>query len=329
MSIKQFSIYKLHFTSPLHIGDSREDYGISQKTMNSDAMYAALTSCLAKMGYCIPDNGDLGCTISSLFPFYQMDGQSSSVLFFPKPLGVDQSQLGGNVSDIKKLKKIAWRDLPHFEKAINGECLIDEGKQSQVIQGIYLTNDELDKDFVSSQVSQRVMVSRDHSEDALPFYMDRIFFKDYSGLFFLAMGDTSLLDKAMELLRTEGIGTDRNVGNGFFEYETEKIELRIPENASKSLSLSMFIPSSKEQLSIMLNSSDVAYDFQRRGGWITTPPHTTIRKNAIYAFGAGSVFAKLNDDIITEGSIVDLRPSKVDINHPIWRCGRSIFIPTK
>ncbi|KAA6311035.1 hypothetical protein EZS27_037765, partial [termite gut metagenome] len=41
-------------------------------------------------------------------------------------------------------------------------------------------------------------------------------FKDYSGLFFVVLGDdTSLLDAAMEVLQHEGIGTDRNVGNGF------------------------------------------------------------------------------------------------------------------
>lgn len=58
-------------------------------------------------------------------------------------------------------------------------------------------------------------MSRNGEEDAKPFYMERIFFKDYSGLYFIVHGDTSIIENALDLLQTEGIGTDRNVGNGF------------------------------------------------------------------------------------------------------------------
>ena len=82
---KDFLIYKLHFTTPLHLGDARDDYSISLKSVSSDTMYAALTASLAKIGKAIPPNGDLGFTISSLFPFYQKDTKSKTVLFFPRP----------------------------------------------------------------------------------------------------------------------------------------------------------------------------------------------------------------------------------------------------
>ena len=42
MATETFSIYKLHFTTPVHLGDMRDDYGISLKAMASDTMYAAL-----------------------------------------------------------------------------------------------------------------------------------------------------------------------------------------------------------------------------------------------------------------------------------------------
>ena len=58
-----FTVYKLHFTSPLHIGDNRLDYSISMKTIQSDTLYAAVTSCLAMQGIPIPEGGDLGCTM--------------------------------------------------------------------------------------------------------------------------------------------------------------------------------------------------------------------------------------------------------------------------
>ena len=62
MSKKTFKVFKLHFTTPLHIGDARDDYSISQKTIASDTMYAAITATLAKLGREIKE-GDLGSHI--------------------------------------------------------------------------------------------------------------------------------------------------------------------------------------------------------------------------------------------------------------------------
>ena len=175
---------------------------------------------------------------------------------------------------------------------------------------------------MSSSVSSRVAVSR-HFEDARPFYMDRVFFFGRSGLFFLAEGDTSYLDKALPLLCLEGIGTDRNVGNGQFEYEKINICLTCPDATSSSLILSTLIPEDKKQLESMISGDKVAYDLLRLGGWISTPPHLTIRKNAIYAFAAGSIFSGLQSGC---GRIVDLAPDGI-VTHPIWRCGKAIVLP--
>lgn len=323
----KFKVYKLHFTTPLHLGDERDDYSISLKTFHSDAMYAALTSCLAKIGKEIPEDGDLGFSISSLFPFYQK-GDENAVLFFPKLLKQKLPDLE-DISDAKKVKKVAWLDLLNFQKLINGESLFDGNQNIESIKDEFLTNEKIDEKFISSQVSPRVTVSRDHSEDAKPFYMDRIYFKDKSGLFFVAHGDTSMLEVALNVLQHEGIGTDRNVGNGFFEYNKEEIELEIPQSDFVT-NLSMFCPESEEQLSQMLNSNDVAYDFMKRGGWITTNPFNTLRKNTIHMFSPASVFKteKVSSEISIKGKIVDLKPeADLGIDHPIWRNGKSLFIP--
>ena len=79
--------------------------------------------------------------------------------------------------------------------------------------------------------------------------MERIFFKDHSGMYFIAEGDnTKLLEKGLEILQHEGIGTDRNVGNGYFEFSKDEIELDLPENAKYSMNLSLFLPEKQEQL---------------------------------------------------------------------------------
>jgi len=330
MAKHTFNIYKLHFTSPLHLGDARDDYGVSLKTIASDTMYAALISCLAKLGELIPKDGDLGCTISSLFPFYQKDKEDkNAVLFFPKPLKQTLPPSKKVVEECKKIKKVAWLDASYFTEILQGKQLFNEQTiGGNAIQGEFMTDAPIDKDFISSHVSPRVTVSRDYSEDAKPFYMDRVAFKGYSGLFFIADGDVSLLERALNLLQHEGIGTDRNVGNGCFEYEKDTIEIDMPDAADFTMSLSSFVPESKEQLQALLDSDDVACDFQRRGGWITTPPNNTLRKNVIYAFTAASVFKCQCDSIETLGRVgINLKPDLPMVEHPVWRCGRALFLP--
>lgn len=336
-----FTVYKLHFTSPVHFGDNRSDYGVSLKAVQSDTLYAAVTSCLAKLGVDIPSDGDLGCAISSAFPFYQEKMDSGAIYFFPKPLRYSLPKLK-NITDAKKVKKIAWLDLEYFQKVINGVSLfLNENEDIDAIKNkTFLTKRQLPEAFIASQVSPRVTVpSRLGDKEAVPFYMDRVYFKDYSGLFFIAQGNCSLLEKGLNLLKYEGIGTDRNVGNGYFEYDKDVIELQLPTDCDYSLSLSMFIPESKIMLDEMLGKDKVSYDFIRRGGWITDSPYNTIRKNVIYAFLPASVFAMDSDTICVKGKIVNLKPAALDDiaktkglegkTHPVWRSGKSIFIPIK
>lgn len=324
----KFKIYKLHFTSPLHIGDNRDDYGISQKIISSDTFYAALTACLAKLGEQIPEDGFLGCTISSLFPYYQKDKNSDVVYFFPSPLLQPMPKLK-DLGKAKKVKKVKWIDISYFEQILKGKELFD-GSEDVVesVQGEYLTTRKINSKFINSQVTQRVTISREFGKDAVPFYMDKIFFEGESGLFFIVDGNTSLLDKAMTLLASEGIGTDRNVGNGFFEYAADEIEVKLPAASDHALSLSLFFPETKEQVCEMLEGTDVAYNFERRGGWITTYPYQTLRKNVIHGLTPGSVVKKAMNGSMQMGRIVDLAPqTELGPKHPVWRCGKSIFLP--
>lgn len=320
----ELNIYKLRFTSALHISNSRSDYGISLKTIDSDTIYAALTSCLAKLGETIPENGDLGFTISSLFPYYQKTKEDKPLYFFPKPIN---AKIPDTAENRKQIKKIKYLNADYFSDILSGT--IEEIKDKEHIQGDYLCSEEIDKDFITSKVDQRVRIEdRTLKEDAEPYFVDKVFFKDYSGMFFIVQGNTTLLDKALPLLAIEGIGTDRNIGNGFFEYTTDTISINIPQKANYFLNLSMFFPESKEQLSALMNDENIAYDIQRRGGWITSYPFQSLRKNVIYGFSAGSVFKKETSGLETLGKIVDLRPKWNDTNlHHIFRCGRALILP--
>lgn len=335
----EFKIYKLYFTSPLHISDQHEDGSFSLRNIQSDTIYAALSSCMAKMGYTIPSDGDLGFTVSSLFPYYQQLVESNPIYFLPMPLQSRQPELK-DVSKAKKLKKVQWVDIAFYGKILNGTfSLTDADAFLPYIQGNYLTkevlplNEDGSSEFVNSEISQRVTLkSRTGQEDAKPYYVDKIVFRHHAGFFFLAEGDTTLLDKALNLLSIEGIGTDRNIGFGNFEYSTDSISIELPQNTDHQVSLSLMIPESEEQLEILMSSDRIAYDFIRRGGWITTYPYTTIRKCAIYGFLPGSVFKKeINQERKPVGRIVNLRPEigELSPDHPIWRNGKSIMLPIK
>ena len=338
MNSVRFKIYRLHFTAPLHISDLREDASISQKTIHSDTFHAALISCLAKVGKSVPEDGDLGCVISDLFPYYQQKQDSEPTYFLPMPLQTTLPQLA-DPADAKRVKKVQWVDARLYGRLLQGEKLFSGNSEDlHLIQTSYLTQTKLpedatgSKDFVKSEVMQRVKIEdRSGKEPAMPYYVDRVSFMDYSGLYFLSYGDTSKLEEALRILEMEGIGTDRYIGFGFFEtLKDDEMSINVPDNTNYQVSLSMFIPESKEQLDKMLNGDNVAYDFTRRGGWITTPPFSTLRKNAIYAFLPGSVFLR-STEIFCVGRIVNLKPEgeigEKTVDHPIWRNGRTIVLP--
>lgn len=341
MSSVRFKIYRLHFTAPLHISDQRDDEGISQKTIHSDTFHAALISCLAKVGMAIPEDGDLGCVISDLFPYYQQKADDSPTYFLPMPLQSTLPQLA-DPADAKKVKKVQWIDATLYGKMLQGEKFFSGKREDlNLIHASYLTKTELPKDakgsadFVRSEVMQRVKIEDiTGKEPALPYYVDRISFKDFAGLYFLAIGETSLLEKALKILEMEGIGTDRNVGYGFFETIKDENDLVIdvPDDAHHLVALSMYIPESEEQFNVSLGDDKVAYDFTRRGGWITTAPYNTLRKNAIYAFLPGSVFYGTTENGYL-GRIADLKPEGEiggqRVCHPIWRNGKSIMLPIR
>ena len=323
--LRELTVYKLRFATPVHFATQRGDYAISRRCLPSDSMYAALTACLAKLGEAIPDDGDLGCCISSLFPFAHQAGKD--IMFMPNPFRALVPKAGQE--NLKQRKNIKWIEWSLFDKMLAGQDIINQ--PNTFLHGEYAVVDELfDKDFCKSEVSERVTIEdRTGHSDAEPFYVDRVSFKSGSGLYFIAKGNTDLVDKAIHMLSLEGIGTDRNVGNGYFEYEKSTMTLNIPADADHLLALSSFIPESKEQLDDMLSSDKSAYELQRCGGWITTPPNQTLRKNVVYMLSAGSVLKHTASDICTLGKIVDLRPDMQEVQHPIWRCGKALFVPIK
>lgn len=330
--MSEYKIYKLHFTTPLHLNTARSDLGYCSNTIHSDTFYAAVTACLAKMGKDVPSDGDLGFTMTDLFPFFQRGGDEP-MYFLPKPLSMKMPDADPAMA--KKIKKISWLDLNTFTSIINGKDTFKTNNEGHLCyqSSFYISSPKtfFDSDFMKSQVVQRVTIeSRFGHKDAKPFYVDQLSFRYDSGMYFMVVGDTTLLDKTLPFLCEEGIGTDRNVGLGKFKYTIDKIVLDLPSESDYVMSLSLYIPESEQQLRDVLDGEMVAFNLVRRGGWITQTKIGNFRKNAIYGFISGSVFR--NNDACENGllgKIVNLRPSISEVGNPIWRSGRSIMIPIK
>jgi CRISPR type III-A-associated RAMP protein Csm4 len=333
---KTFQTYSLYFQMPLHIGDVRpDDYGNSESFIRSDTLMAAITSMLGKIGKIGDDfNGQFSFRVSSLFPFTTIGDKVH--YFFPKlstamPVKTEKDK---PLEYAKKLKKLKWLDLHYFEAQLNQHEFNQFGNEAQKdIRGEFCSTAALPEDgFVTKQVSQRVTIPRERveGEDPTPFYMERLFFGQGSGLYFLVEGTgTDILEEGLNLLQYEGLGTDRTIGNGAFTWNKDTIELEIPES-DFCTNLSLFCPESKSQLEEMLNEKS-SYDTLKRSGWITAEGYQTFRKKGVYMFTEGSVF---KGDAKPKGRMaINITPDadfiKTSLPHKIYRCGESIFLPVK
>lgn len=328
----KLTAYRLYFTGPLHISDARSDYGSGETLIHSDGFYASLIASMAKLGETV--SADLGCTISSLFPFTgELDNQEI-IYFFPKPL-LDLKSFT-DFGDIKKLKRVEWVDRSYFEELLSGK--IEKPIDEATIKDSYLTERKIDSGFIKRQIVPRVAVPRSADEndgDTNIFYIEKTYFSKGSGLFFLHIGETNLLEKALNLLQYEGIGTDRNVGFGSFQYEKdEDLELQLPTSAQYSVSLSLFNPENCFDLSAALNNNNSAWDIVKRGGWMSTEGSIGIRKKSVYMMREGSIFYDPDQALSTTGKVdIDLNPEATEgftpPAHPVWRNGRALFLPIK
>lgn len=338
---RQFTAIRLNFHHSVHLGSHREEYDRSDSILHSDTLYSAIIAAWAVLGVehpmldvtrnAVPRDLDLGFAFTSLFPFFRKNADAKPVYFFPMP------KSGLNVADQRPYRDVHWLSTASFKQYLKtGEVTETSGN----VRGAYLTTSaDLDPTFMQSDIHPRAYVPRlgevDKDEkpvtDTVIFYIERLFFKEHCGLFGLATFDNDAIRTkvmlALDYLQDAGIGTDRNVGHGQFQYETGAFNQfdDLPES-DHALNMSMFLPESKAQLAGMLASDHSRHELAKRGGWLTTWPHLTYRKNSVYMFREGGVF-KTNRPFA--GGTVDLRPAVLTDRIPVLRVGRSVFLPVK
>ena len=316
---------KLCRLSPLHIGTGRDSYDSSSAELHSDTLTAALASMLASAGRAAEISSFMSSVcLSSAFPFY------GDVFFLPRlqgniPLQMSEEEVTAKRKSLKKVKYIEtslWRDLYGgvsvrlSDVAISDCFLMRKGTSVGTIS--------------KSQVSQRVFVGQD-GEDAKPFFFDWHYYDPRAGLYCLTDATGKTLDDVATLFNALGgcgIGSDKNVGGGKFDVETDSVEIVEPFDADASALLSLYIPQKDELPSLHL--ADSRYSLLRRGGFIAGSDNENLRhlrKRSVYMFGVGSVFPTCQP---LSGDVVNLRPSWNDeLMHLVFRSGRPIVLHIK
>lgn len=320
-----YTIIKLVHLSALHIGTGKENYDFSAADLHSDTLSAAVAAMRAQQGQADDlDNFLNSFTLSSAFPF------CGNRYFLPKTHGRIQVKVEGKEEHLsrKKLKRIKYIEYPLWQQLIAGNELEVEEQQ---LNGDFLTVEALPYRSISmTQVNQRVSVSRMEGEEADPFFFDWRFFSEGTGLYCLTDATGELLGEIIsffERLGEIGLGTDKSVGGGKFQVETDTMEICAAENANDVMLLSLYLPTKEELATIDLKQS--SYDLLLRGGYMagsSSEAYRHLRKQSIYMFGVGSL---LHTQQPLHGKVVDLKPNQETDMHSIYRSGRPIYVPVK
>jgi len=329
---------KLHLCTPLHLGRGLDELDNSGVIYHSDSLKSALFSLgLADFPHWANDNADAffsGFHISSCFPF------AGQEYFLPKPFLNVRFKFNGVPEDrqAKTGKKVSFLSIPVFSQFVGiddgGELIIDQEHITPDGEFICANIKTAGKSFYKSELQQRVSVPLEGVEDQpRPFYLDRVYFEENCGLYFLAdfKGNVQLRNEifqTLKLLGEQGIGTDRTVGNGLFNFDETKdvqtVDLRSTSKHKVWMSLGLYLPG-KEEFGY-LNLEKSSWVLLKRGGYMggtSNERFLSLRKKSIFFFGEGSVF---NSRVAITGKKVDLKPEWKEPIHPVWRDGQCLFL---
>lgn len=318
---------KLRFSGPVHIGAGRDDPDSTLHTYHSDALKSALYA--VGIGH-YPEWQDAAnffnrFRISSCFPY------AGNELFVPRPFHSFSMQFAQEDEDrsAKKAKKIRYVGLGVLTGwAADTEQAVQVHPDQLSADGAFLfAGKRTAKSVFRVAAQQRVSVL----PETTPFVVERLHFEDHCGLYFLLDCEDSRLREQLfamlRLLGDRGIGTDRTVGNGYFDFDPEHDAQRVflPSKTAYSLQipLGLYLPTEAEVEALDLDHS--AWQLAKRGGYIagSEDAYLGLRKSNVYFFAEGSGFKA---SVQLSGKYVDLNPDARLVSHPVWRDGQPIIL---
>lgn len=334
-----YCLYKLKFTTPLHIGESdRADaLGTSRMAFCADTLFSALchtavsTGGEAGAGRLCDTVRRGGLLFSDAMPY------SGGGLFIPKPyIKAAGAASGAEISaeDRKAMKKLSYipvSSLGEFFSSLRGAGHYDAKAHKAVFGQSYITT--------KNSISRKEPDGQEKEENNAvgPYSVGLFEFSEGCGLYFIAAfeneQDIDFISSLVERLGLGGVGGKTSSGYGKFamaddpytlindQYTTgdEKILIQMLERGEAPLyiSLTTSLPLD-EELGLALDGA--ACGVCRRGGFVLSEnfAETAVKKRTQYFLSAGSVFTHKY-----RGGLYDAAENG---RHPVYRYGMPLFL---
>ncbi len=262
--------------------------------------------------------------VSSIFPFEEkMNGENKIIYYFPKPLSgvsIRNAKDPEEMTYMKEFKKIRYIDKTLFEAYINGNIddnellkrfliwqkeenkkesernkeLIEKNKfyYKKILAPTYFLHNSIDR--MSGSTLQKDGRGQLYWEEEYNIFGNKLLSKEneVEGIYFLVDGtDISLIEGPLRLLSHIGIGGNKSIGKGSFEFIIEDFSFSPTEEYNSYVSLSLFQPSEKENELFENNSLKFFYDLTTRIGKVGKDFDLEFNeKNPIICFTEGSSF---------------------------------------
>lgn len=322
-----YFLFKLEFTTSLHVGESDAGDSLDTGRMNfcADTLFSALCHMALKAEGVqgierwvnLAQNDEL--RFSDAFPY------KGETLYVPKPYATASVRLEIPPELRKAMKKLSYLPiglLPDFIASLQGKMVFDAAG--------------VDTDFGVYGIVDKVSITA--QEVPRPYSVGVFTFHDDAGLYFIVgCADKSLvpdLQKLIRLLGVEGIGGKVSSGYGKFRVKA-CIDLEATENedelllagylqkatvgeANRYITLTTSLPMDQEMHDAVENST---YGLVRRGGFVQSETYadTPLKKQTQYFFDSGSMF-----QYPYRGGIFDVSGNRG--KHPVYRYGKPVFL---
>ncbi|MCP5462613.1 MAG: hypothetical protein H7A34_05485, partial [bacterium] len=266
--------------------------------IHSDRLYSTILWALGHIGIFPQSLDSLGFTVSSMFPFYR------ECLFFPIPLDFatlypDAHLISGScplfVSD-----DIFWETKPAKNREfLQTDCFIADSNHP-----IHTT-----APLWHTQMYKNASCLR---------------FKHDAGLYFLARFETDndkmLFETALHFLKDDGIGKNKSIGYGQFDFEEFSLPSEIRQN-DRIILLSTYYPSHHDIRNNLMHDSSIAFlTFSKSPFFLEKEAKTLL------FLKEGSVF-KIKP-LNSSDSIIKLfnQNKKYATETAIYRIGKAFFV---
>jgi len=312
-----YYLYKLQFTSPLHIGESILANGLksAQPNICADTFFSALCHTIIQLdGESALDSfvqrvRSDQILFSDTFPYQQ------EKLYIPKPYITSKSDRVVDLSKRKLMKKLSYIPLERIAQFMNSIAGRDNFNPESV-----------SNDFCINTVDTKVNLLEG------PYSVGGVSFYDGCGLYGIVKADQpdmEYLIKLLKMLGLSGVGGKTSSGYGKFQLldvirledngdDQYRLLYSLLENnhADYYITLTTALPSDSE---LDRAVEGATYQLVRRGGFIFSTALTRpLKKQTQYCFCAGSVFrTRFTGDVYNVA---------LNAPHPVYRYLKPVFL---